>query len=133
MCLKLIRGSKLQNDIVLAYFSIHKSCHFDIFIQSDSFKFFVYWLATFDIFILNIFLKVSILRDVYTEHRAERAQIISEVISKNGENNIQNWYPLRRQGGPGVIFHVKLRLKYSLQGCQRFLRNVKINSEGMIV
>ena len=41
----------------------------------------------------------------------------------------------RRYGGSGVIFHVKLRLEYSLQGCQYFLRNVKIQlrSEYMTV
>ena len=30
------------------------------------------------------------------------------------------------EGGQGPIFHVKLILKFQSQGCQRFLRNVKI-------
>ena len=39
------------------------------------------------------------------------------------------------RGGLGVIFHVKLKLKYSIQGNQRFLQNLKIQllSEDMII
>ena len=50
----------------------------------------------------------------------------TRVIKRHNQPNWMDQEFKAIGGGQGSFFYVKLKLKYSLQGCQRFLRNVKI-------